>query len=56
MIKFLITGLIIYGIYRFFIAPPVLDERSGSSEDVHTSSPKRGDGKADEYVDYEEVE
>lgn len=58
--KIILTALIIFLVYRFFVAPPALDEeqRSGVNRDA-SSSPQhkeRGAGSDDEYIDYEEVE
>ena len=58
MFKFLLTALIIYGIYRFFIAPPpALDRRPPQDELRNRATTDRhltdDDG---EYVDYEEVD
>jgi hypothetical protein len=42
ILKYLILGLVIYGIYRFTVAP-----RIGSA---------KNDGVEDEYTDYEEID
>lgn len=48
MLKFIVTAIIVYTIYKFFIAPrPALNPRQESER------PKQDDG---EYVDYEEVD
>lgn len=51
MLKLLITGALVYFIYRFFIAPPAIDQEHDSSTD--TPPKTRHD---DEYIDYEEVD
>lgn len=60
MLKLLITGLFIYFVYRFFIAPPALGNRSG--QDHLDRQPPHGRGQTPdhdgggEYIDYEEVD
>jgi hypothetical protein len=58
MIKFLITIAIIYGIYRFFIAPPpALDRRPHQDELRNRAGTDQKKTDEDgEYVDYEEVD
>ena len=56
MLKLLITGALVYFIYRFFIAPPAIDreqEREQPREQPRTRETPIDD---DEYIDYEEVE
>ncbi len=60
MLKFLITGLIIYFIYQTFIKKPTLKEgqdhhRPDPSDHIPPSSSKKHDDDG-EYIDYEEVE
>lgn len=53
MIKFILTGLLVYFVYRFFIAPPVIDQHhsdNNSHNQQNRSTPE------DEYIDYEEVD
>ncbi|MEL7222701.1 MAG: hypothetical protein AAGJ93_15375 [Bacteroidota bacterium] len=52
MIKLLITGTLVYFIYRFFIAPPAIDEEPRSS----SNQPPQENKHDDEYIDYEEVD
>ena len=58
MLKLLITAAIIYGIYRFFIAPPpALNRRPHQDELDNRAKPERKSTDDDgEYVDYEEVD
>lgn len=58
MLKLLITAAIIYGIYRFFIAPPpALNRRPPQDELNNRASTERNATDEDgEYVDYEEVD
>ena len=56
MLKLLITGALIYFIYRFFIAPPALDRRDDPSIRQEGKQPDAEPGHDDEYIDYEEVE
>ncbi len=56
MLKLLITGALVYFIYRFFIAPPAIDEGEESSirhDDGHKDTSA---GHGDEYIDYEEID
>ncbi|MCB0638600.1 MAG: hypothetical protein KDC54_18345 [Lewinella sp.] len=58
MLKLLITGFLIYFVYRYFIAPPALNNSSrhdpidGDQQWSNTSDDK-DDG---DYIDYEEVD
>ncbi len=54
MFKLLITGAIIYFIYRFYIAPPSI-ERPGPTIRNRGQSSGRRDNE-DDYIDYEEVD
>lgn len=58
MLKFFITAAIIYGIYRFFIAPPpALNRRPPQDELKHKADTNRESTDDDgEYVDFEEVD
>lgn len=49
MLKLLILGLVIYGYYKFFIAPKRLSSREQDKID-------RNEREDEEYSDYEEVE
>ncbi len=55
MIKLFFTGLIIYGIYKFFIAPASLPLNDSSSANSATpnENPNSSDG---DYIDYEEID
>ncbi|WP_020538544.1 hypothetical protein [Lewinella cohaerens] len=55
MIKFILTGLLVYFVYRFFIAPPVIDQASEASRNTPKDEPKKANFD-DEYIDYEEVD
>ena len=60
MFKFIITGFIVYFVYRFFIAPPVIDRPNDGSTRTRTngSTDRKDndhDGYEDEYIDYEEL-
>lgn len=61
MLKFLITGIIIYFIYQSFFKKPSLKEgqdnhRADPSDHIPPSSSKRNNDNEGEYIDYEEVE
>lgn len=56
MLKLLITGFIIYFMYRFFIAPVMLEMKDNDRDAPavkHKEAPKKA--KDDDYIDYEEV-
>ena len=57
MIKYFITGLIIYGIYKYFIATPKSPlnkaEETKSFNPSKEEPPKKAKG---EYIDYEEID
>lgn len=60
MLKLLITAALIYGIYRFFIAPPPALNRRPHQDELNrnkeaTTDRRVGDDEG-EYVDFEEVE
>ena len=55
MIKFILTGLLVYFVYRFFIAPPVSDQGRTTSNNSHEDEPRQANFD-DEYIDYEEVD
>jgi hypothetical protein len=50
MLKLLILGLIIYGYYKFFLAP----KRIGTRKQQEIEREKKS--RDEEYTDYEEVE
>ena len=54
MFKLLITGAIIYFIYRFYIAPPSIEQQGPTIRNKDQSSGKRDN--EDDYIDYEEVD
>lgn len=58
MLKFLITAAIIYGIYRFFIAPPPALDRRPQQDELRnrTTTDRQASDDDGEYVDYEEVD
>ena len=58
MLKLLITAALIYGIYRFFIAPPpALDRRPRQDElNKRASTEQRATDEDGEYVDFEELD
>lgn len=58
MLKFLITAAIIYGIYRFFIAPPPALNRRPPQDELSNkaSTDKKSTDEDGEYIDYEEVD
>ena len=56
MFKFLFTGILVYFIYRFFIAPPALDEDRSTSNDKGQDPEAKKSSHEDEYIDYEEVD
>lgn len=58
MIKFLFTGLLIYFVYRFFIAPPAIDgsSQSDTGQQNQQADSQRSSSHEDEYIDYEEVD
>lgn len=53
MIKFILTGLLVYFVYRFFIAPPVIDQHHPNDGN---SNQQNRNNTEDEYIDYEEVD
>ena len=55
MFKLLITGALVYFIYRFFIAPPAID-RGGSDPTINHHGKQNSGNYEDEYIDYEEVD
>ncbi|GJM35815.1 MAG: hypothetical protein DHS20C18_48160 [Saprospiraceae bacterium] len=54
MFKLLITGAIIYFIYRFFIAPPSIEQPGPTFQDQNKTSGKQDN--EEDYIDYEEVD
>ena len=57
MIKFLITGLIIYFAYKFMFRPSLNQGRQQQEGDIEIrSSGKNPKADRGEYIDYEEVE
>jgi hypothetical protein len=55
MLKLLITGFLIYFMYRFFIAPVMLGTNDDDAPNVQTKEPQKK-AKDDDYIDYEEVD
>lgn len=55
MIKLLFTGLIVYGVYKYFIAPTSTLNRANSDTNskIHSDKEKETD---EDYIDYEEVD
>ncbi|WP_170110389.1 hypothetical protein [Flavilitoribacter nigricans] len=58
MLKLLITAAIIYGIYRFFIAPPPALNRRPHQDELNNraTTDRKTTDEDGEYVDYEEVD
>lgn len=57
MLKLLITGALIYFIYRFFIAPPAIgDNTADHSHYDNNNQQQQHTSHDDEYIDYEEVD
>lgn len=57
MLKLLITGALIYFVYRFFIAPPSIDGSEPHSDShVDQGHQQESSSHDDEYIDYEEVD
>lgn len=58
MLKFLITAAIIYGIYRFLIAPPPALNRRPPQDELSNkaTNDRQQTDKDGEYIDYEEVD
>lgn len=58
MLKFLITAAIIYGIYRFLIAPPPALNRRPHQDELSNkaTTDKKSTDEDGEYIDYEEVD
>ena len=56
MFKFLITAALVYFIYRFFIAPPAIDQEQERDQPTDQSQARHTPNHDDEYIDYEEVE
>ena len=55
MLKLLITGALIYFVYRFFIAPPAIGNQDAFSDQQQQNQSKQP-SHDDEYIDYEEVD
>lgn len=58
MLKLLITGALVYFIYRFFIAPPAIDQEQEQEREQPMDTPqtRNTSNHDDEYIDYEEVD
>lgn len=57
MIKLFFTGMIIYGIYKFFIAPANPPLKDAPSNNTQAPQEKKSAKDADgEYIEYEEVD
>ena len=56
MLKLLITGALIYFVYRFFIAPPALGNDQAGNDHIHSDPRQQAPDHDDEYIDYEEVD
>lgn len=58
MLKLLFMSALIYGIYRFFIAPPPALDRRPPQDELRnrTTTDKQQTDKDGEYVDFEEVD
>ena len=56
MFKLLITGALVYFIYRFFIAPPAIDQEQGREQAGEQPRTRETPIDDEEYIDYEEVE
>lgn len=56
MLKLLITGALVYFIYRFFIAPPAIDQEQERDQPMDQSQARQTSKHDDEYIDYEEVD
>ena len=58
MLKFLITAIIIYYIYRFFIRQPAVGGARENDAPEIRDQPSRRSGTEDEgeYIDYEEID
>ncbi|MEZ4984463.1 MAG: hypothetical protein R2795_05405 [Saprospiraceae bacterium] len=56
MFKMLFTGLLIYFIYRFFIAPPAIGNREDHFDDTPPKTGTKPSPSDDDYIDYEEVD
>ena len=58
LLKWLITGFIIYFLYkRFFALPPPREENNRTFIRSNQSRPTKDQGQEeDEYIDYEEVD
>lgn len=55
ILKWLIMGLVVYFIYRNFIAPPKIDKGKSQDPQQLRNEPKATDEDG-EYIDYEEVD
>ena len=58
MIKLLITAALIYGIYKFFIAPTTALGGRSPQDELHSRASADNQATDDdgEYVDYEELD
>ena len=56
MLKLLITGALIYFVYRFFIAQPALGDHSANHSHQDNHNQQQTPSHDDEYIDYEEVD
>lgn len=56
MLKLLITGALVYFIYRFFIAPPAIDQEQEHEQREDQPRMRNTPNHDDDYIDYEEVE
>lgn len=56
MLKLIFTGLLVYFVYRFFLAPPVIDREEGRSKNSNNSQNSNDKNYEDDYIDYEEVD
>ncbi len=56
MIKWLLTGLIVYLLYRYFIATPAIPPAGSSDETRQSTDSQTKRDEEGEYIDYEEVD
>lgn len=56
ILKWLIVSLIVYFIYRNFIAPPRIDKDRSRDNQQQIRNEKEGTAEDGEYIDYEEVD
>lgn len=55
MLKFLILGVVVYLVYRFYLAPPALG-RSRDADDRKKIKEDKDSSDDGDFIDYEEID